>query len=124
MYQLAEDPRPLDKTRLFIESCTSMLPTAENMHLVRSATSLVRSVLNGADIKPLRELIRCAGEWCGEIDDVIAAAGQAVIDEMSELSRLNLHDVVRRVAQIERDVLATTGCRRDMEGNVRTAYAG
>jgi hypothetical protein len=124
MYQLAEERGPIDKTRLFIESCTSMLPTAENMHLVRAATALVRSVLDGADIKPLRELIRCAGEWCSEIDDVIAAAGQSVIDEMSELSRLNLHDVVRRVAQIERDALATAGCRRDMEGNVRTAYAG
>ena len=55
---------------------------------------------------------------------MLAAAGQTVVDEMSELSRINLHDVIRRVAQIERDVLATTGCRRDMEGNVRTAYAG
>jgi hypothetical protein len=124
MYQLATDCRPIDKTRLFIDSCTSMVPSAENMHLVRSATQLVRSVLDGADVKPLREFVRRVGEWCSDIDDVLAVAGQAVIDEMSELSRVGLNDVVRRVAQIERDVLATAGCRRDMEGAVRTVYAG
>ena len=99
-----------------------MLPNAENMHLVRSATKLVRSVLEGADIKPLRDLILRAEAWCNDVDDVLAAAGQAVIDEMHDVSRPTLHDAVRRVAQIERDVFA--GIRRDMEGSVRTAYAG
>ncbi|MDQ6942808.1 MAG: hypothetical protein M3169_09905 [Candidatus Eremiobacteraeota bacterium] len=93
------------------------------MRLVRSATSLVRSVLDGADIAPLREFVHRAGQWCGDVDDVVAAAGQTVIDELETLSRISLHDVVRRVAQIERDALASVG-RRDMEGNLRTAYAG
>jgi hypothetical protein len=122
MYQLATDSVPVDRTRLFIQSCTSMLPTAENMHLVRSATKLVRSVLDGADIKPLRDLIVRAEAWCSDVDDVLAAAGQAVLDEMDDVSRTSLHDAVRRVAQIERDVFA--GVRRDMEGSVRPAYAG
>jgi hypothetical protein len=124
MYQLAApDSRGLDKTRLFIQTCTSMTPTTENMRLVRSATSLVRSVLGGADIGPLREFLRRAEQRCGDIDDVLAAAGQTVIDELETVSRISLHDVVRRVAQIERDALASVA-RRDMEGNLRTAYAG
>ncbi len=53
---------------------------------------------------------------------MLAAAGQTVIDEMDDLSRAGLHDVVRRVAQIERDVFA--GARRDLDGNLRTVYAG
>jgi len=123
MYQLATDCRSNDKTRLFMQTCTSMMPTAENMRLVRSATSLVRSVLDGADIAALREFVRRAEQLCGDVDDVLAAAGEAVIDELGHLSRISLHDAVRRVAQIERDALAS-GARRDMEGNFRTAYAG
>ncbi len=122
MYQLATDCRPGDKTRLFIETCTSMLPTADNLRLVRSATSLVRTALDGADIKPLREFVHKIGQWCGDVDDIVAAAGQAVVDELEDVPRVRLHDVVRRVAQIERDAFA--GLRRDIDGNVRTAYAG
>lgn len=122
MYQLATDGYPVDQTRLFIQSCTSMLPTAENLSLVGSATKLVRSVLDGADIKPLRDFIQRAETWCSDVDDVLAAAGQAVIDEMQGVSRVPLHDAVRRVAQIERDVFA--GVRRDLEGTVRAACAG
>ena len=124
MYQLAvTDSAPADKTRLFIQSCTSMSPTTENMRLVRSVTSLVRSVLGGADIAPLREFLRVTEQKCDDVDDVLAAAGQTVIDEMQNVSRVSLHDVVRRVAQIERDALASIA-RRDMGGNLRTAYAG
>lgn len=121
MYQLASDRHHVDNTRLFIQSCTSMPMTQDNMNLVRSATSLVRNVLNGADIKPLRDLVARAEEWCADVDDVLAAAGQTVIDEMAGLSRVSLHDVVRRVAQIERDVLSV---RPDMGANLRPVYAG
>jgi hypothetical protein len=123
MYQLAADYRAVDKTHLFIQSCTSMVPTPENLRLVRSAASLVRGALDGSDIKPLRDFVRRAEEFCSDVDDVLAAAGQAVIDEMEHLSRVNLHDVIRRVAQIERDVLAPSA-RRGIDGPVRAAYAG
>ena len=123
MYQLAEtDSRPADKTRLFIQTCTSMSPTNENMRLVRSATSLVRGVLGGSDIAPLREFLRVVEQKCDDVHDVLAAAGQTVIDELDSMSRVSLHDTVRRVAQIERDALASVA-RRGMEGNLRTAYA-
>lgn len=123
MYQLAAtDSRAVDKTRLFIQTCTSMIPTAENLRLVRSATSLVRGVLDGADIAPLRDFVVRAEQKCKDVDDVLAAAGQTIIDELDCPSRSGLHDVVRRVAQIERDVLASIA-RRDMAGNLRTAYA-
>jgi hypothetical protein len=100
-----------------------MIPTSDNLRLVRSATSLVRNVLEGADIAPLRDFIHRAQQSCGNVHDVLAAAGQAVVDEMEQLSRIDLHDVIRRVAQIERDALAF-GDRRDVEGHLRTAYAG
>ena len=122
MYQLAAESLSVDKTLLFIQTCTSMSPTAENMRLVRSATTLVRSVLDGADICRLRDFLHRAEQSCADIADVVAAAGQAVVDEVAHGSRLTLHDVVRRVAQIERDALAC-GARRTIEGVVRTAYA-
>jgi hypothetical protein len=100
-----------------------MMPTVENIRLVRCATSLVRSVLDGADIAPLREFVQHTAHKSYDIDDVLAAAGQTVIDELGNVSRIGLHDVARRVAQIERDALAS-GARRDMEGNLHTAYAG
>jgi hypothetical protein len=118
MYQLATDGIGADKTRLFIETCTSMSPNAENMNLVRSAAKLMRAVLNGADLKPLRDFALKAQSFCDEIDDVFAAAGQAVVDEFDDVSHTKLHDVIRRVAQIERDALAP---RRD---TLRTVYAG
>lgn len=122
MYELAMECRPVDKTELFIQTCTSMTPSADTMCLVDSAISLVRSVLDGADIKPLREFVHRVGAWCADIDDVLAAAGQTVVDEMEDLSRIGLHDVVRRVAQIERDAFA--GLRRDvMTTALRPAYA-
>ncbi len=124
MYQLeVPDRRPVDKTALFVQTCTSTTPTVENMRLVRSATSLVRSVLHGADIAPLRDFIQRAEKRCGDVADVLAAAGQTVVDELDVVSRAGFHDAVRRVAQIERDALAS-GARRTMEGNFRTAYAG
>jgi len=122
MYQLAPTERAsTDKTRLFIQTCTSMMPTPENIRLVRSATSLVRSVLDGADIAPLREFVYRAAQWCGDVDDVLAAAGQSVIDEVGVVSRVSLHDVARRVAQIERDAFASG--RRGIGGNLHSAYA-
>ena len=121
MYELAMECRPVDKTDLFIRTCTSMTPSADTMCLVDSAVSLVRSALQG-DIKPLREFVHRVGEWCSDIDDVLAAAGQAVIDEMDDLSRVRLHDVVRRIAQIERDAFG--GLRRDFtEAAIRPAFA-
>lgn len=121
MYQLKSDGY-VDKTRLFIESSTAMPASPENLSLVRSATTLVRRVLNGADIAPLRQFVRDAGSSCADISDVIAAAGQTVVDEMEHLPRTNFYDVIRRVAQIERD--AFIGLRRTMEGPVRVAFAG
>ncbi|MEA2689484.1 MAG: hypothetical protein QOD51_2091 [Candidatus Eremiobacteraeota bacterium] len=122
MYQLASDARHLDTTRLFIQTCTSMAASSDNMNLVESVTTLVRNVLNGADIKPLRDFLTRAEEWCSDLDDVLAAAGQTVIDEMNDFSRIGLHDVVSRVAQIERDAL---GIRRSSTGTtLRPVYAG
>jgi hypothetical protein len=121
VYQLATDG-PLDKTRLFVETCTSMAPTSDNMNLVRSAAKLMRSALNGADLKPLRDFVSNVRELCEDIDDVFAAAGQTVVDELDDVPHATLHDVIRRVAQIERDVLSSDYLRHC--DSRRIAYAG
>ena len=101
-----------------------MSPTAENMRLVRSATSLVRSVLGGADIAPLREFRRAAqSNGAATSTTCLRRPGKRSSTRLQDVSRISLHDVVRRVAQIERDALASVA-RRDMDGNLRTAYAG
>lgn len=121
MYQLANN-RSIDRTQLFIETCTSLAPSSDNMHLVRSATKLMRAALKSADIKPLRDFAAKISEWCDDVDDVFAAAGQTVLDELDDLPHGKLHDVIRRVAQIERDVLTPAPvARRD---TLRTVYAG
>ena len=120
MYQLATDSLGIDRTRLFIETCTSMSPSQDNLNLVRNATKLMRAALNSADLKPLRDFAAKAQSFCDEIDDVLAAAGQAVVDEFDTLPHTKLHDVIRRVAQIERDVLTPTRHR----DTLRTVYAG
>ena len=72
MYQLATDSRSIDKTRLFVETCTSMMPNSDNMNLVRSATKLMRTALNSADLKPMRDIAAKVSERCDDIDDVFA----------------------------------------------------
>jgi hypothetical protein len=119
MYQLAVDSHPIDETRLFVDSCTSMVPTADNMKLVGSATKLMRAALNGADLKHLRDFVAKIQDWCADVDDVLATAGQAVIDELGDVSYTILHDAIHRVAQIERDVLLT-----GYEATLRPAFAG
>ena len=106
MYQLAHDSHPIDSTRLFVETCTSMTPTYDNLNLVDTVAKLIRAAIDGADLKPLRDVLARIQEWSSDVDDVLAAAGQAVIDELGEVSHVILHDVVRKVAQIERDVLS------------------
>jgi hypothetical protein len=90
----------------------------------------VRTVLSGGDIGPLREFLRRADKKCAHVEDVLAAAAQTVIDEVDAVTRISLHEVVRRVAQIERDALASLGRDalaplglRDLQGNFRTVYA-
>lgn len=119
MYQLATEAGPIDRTRLFIESCTSIMPTGDTMNLVRSAAQLMRVALRSSDLKPLRDFVARTSDRCDDIDDVVAAAGQAVVDELDDVPHTMLHDVIRRVAQIERDILNVG--RRD---TLRTVYAG
>jgi hypothetical protein len=122
MYQLAADSRSIDKTQLFVETCTSMVPNSDNVNLVRSATKMMRTALNSADLRPLRDFAAKISEWCDDVDDVFAAAGQSVVDEFDDLPHGKLHDVIRRVAQMERDVLA--GAHAGRRDTLRTVYAG
>ena len=99
-----------------------MPTTAANLGLVQSAMNLVRAALETSDMKPLRDFVARAQEWSADVDDVFAAAGQAVVDGFGDVPRAQLHDVIRRVAAIERDVLAPA--YRDGRDTFRTVYAG
>ncbi len=103
---LAEHRHPVDKTRLFVQTCTSMAPTPDNLHRVREATALVRTAVDSGNVVPLRRLLNRADVRRAGAADVLAAAGEALIDEMGALPRYGLHDLVRRIAQIERDAFA------------------
>jgi hypothetical protein len=103
---LHEHSRSVDKTRLFIETCTSMAPTPANLRRVAEATAVVRAAVDSGDTFALRRLLHRADVRRAGAADVLAAAGEAVIEEMGAISRVNLHDLVRCIAQIERDVMA------------------
>jgi hypothetical protein len=120
MYQLAPERR-VDRTSLFIETCTSMQGSADNLNMIRSTAKLMRVAVATADLEPLKEFMARAEEWCVDIDDVLAAAGQVVVDEYDHLPHQQLHDVIRRVADIERTVLNPARPQRD---TFRTVYAG
>ena len=83
-----------------------MAPTAENLRRVREATAFVRTAVDSGDVSPLRRLLSRADVRRAGAADVMAAAGEAFIDEMGALPRTGLHDLVRRIAEIERDVFA------------------
>jgi hypothetical protein len=105
MYQRAEW-HARDSVVLFVESCTSMAPTKENLSLIKSTASCMRTALEANDIKPLRELIAKAKEWCGDLSDVLAAASHYLIETLGDLPVPALHRAVERVAEIERAVLS------------------
>lgn len=106
MYQRAEW-HERDSVVLFVESCTSMAPTKENLSLIRSTASCMRTALEANDINPLRELIAKAKEWCDDLSDVLAAAGHYLIETLGDLPVSALHRAVERVAEIERTVLCS-----------------
>jgi hypothetical protein len=123
MYQRAETLKR-DSVVLFVESCTSMAPTSENVSLITSTASLMRVALERNDITPLRDLVAKAKEWCENISDVLAAAGQYLIETLGELPLGSLHHVIERVAEIERAVLPDDVFAVRMEGFGARAIVG
>jgi hypothetical protein len=123
MYQLAESPNG-DSVVLFVESCTSMAPTTENLTLIKSTASLMRVALERDDINPLRDLIAKANEWCHDISDVLAAASHYLVETLGQLPIASLHSIIERVAEIERAVLPADVFEFRMEGFAARAVVG
>ncbi len=105
MYQLVEAPA-VDNVSLFLQTCTSMPATPENVRCVRNAAAVVRSAVESGDVAPLRRLLRQSSVRRAGAADVLAAAGDALIDEIGPSSRYALHDLVRRIADVERAAIA------------------
>lgn len=106
MYQLAADraSRPLDDAVVFLDSCSATLATEANVSLVHSAASYMRVALESDNLKPLSDFVGSSLGLGYQLADVLAAAGQLVIDSLGDIPVSLLEKVMRRIAKLQRDV--------------------
>jgi len=106
MYQLAADraDRPSDNGVLFLESCSATLATDANVSLVHSAASMMRLALESDNVRPLSDFVSSSLGLGHELADVLAAAGQLVIDSLGDVPVSQLEKWMRRIAKLQRDV--------------------
>ncbi len=108
MYQLASDfpfVESADPGRVFLESCSVTPATAGNLSLVHSAASMMRLALENDNLKPLSDFVGNALQLGHNLSDVLAAAGQLVIDSLGDVPVSLLEKWTRRIAKLQRDVL-------------------
>jgi hypothetical protein len=107
MYQLATDSAIIaagDPGRLFLESCSTTSATTSNVSLVHSAASYMRVALESDNLKPLSDFVGSSLGLGYELADVLAAAGQLVIDSLGDIPVSLLEKWMRRIAKLQRDV--------------------
>jgi hypothetical protein len=106
MYQLAADRAsvPSDNAGLFLESCSVTAATDANVSLVRFAASYMRVALESDNLKPLSDFVGSALGLGYDLADVLAAAGQLVIDSLGDIPVSLLEKWMRRIAKLQRDV--------------------
>jgi len=128
MYQLANDFAPVgavDDGRLFLESCSATPVTESTLSLVHSAASMMRTALESDNSKPLSDFVGSVLKLGYEISDVLAAAGQLVIDSLGDVPVSMLEKWMRRIAKLQRDVLPLDGFEGfSTEGFGSRAFAG
>jgi hypothetical protein len=106
MYQLAADraSRHSDSAALFLESCSATPASDDNVSLVRAAASYMRLALESDNLEPLNAFV---GSFLGlghALADVLAAAGQLVIESLGDIPLSLLEKWMRRIANLQRDV--------------------
>ncbi len=128
MYQLASDLAPVegaDPGRVFLESCSSTPATAGTLSLVRSAASMMRLALESDNVKPLSDFVGSALGLGHNLSDVLAAAGQLVIDSLGDVPVSLLETWMHRIAKLQRDVFPLDDFDGfSLEGFGSRAFAG
>lgn len=107
MYQLANDIAVVgmaDPARLFLESCSATEATDRTVSLVHSAASMMRLALESDNLKPLSDFVSSSLGLGHDLADVLAAAGQLVIDSLGDVSVSLIEKTMRRIAKLQRDV--------------------
>ncbi len=107
MYQLAAEcgSARSDNASVFLESCSATPATDGNLSLVHSAASYMRLALECDNVKPLADFVGNALQLGHNLSDVLAAAGQLVIDSLGDVPVSLLEKWMRRIANLQRDVL-------------------
>ncbi len=106
MYQLAADraSRRSDSAAVFLESCSATAATEANVSLVHAAASYMRLALESDDLGPLNAFVGSSLGLGHALADVLAAAGQLVIDSLGDIPLSLLEKWMRRIANLQRDV--------------------
>lgn len=94
----------------------------DTLSMVSSTAAMMRIALTSSDLRPLRDFTRVIESRGGDVEDVFAAAGQAVLDGLIDVPYTTLHDSIRSVAELERAVLARRSS--DQRTTLRTTIAG
>ncbi len=108
MYQAANlltGTWPHDNAATFLESCSVTPATDANVSLVHSAASYMRVALESDNLKPLSDFVGSTLGLGYELADVLAAAGQLVIDSLGDIPVSLLEKWMRRIAKLQRHVL-------------------
>ncbi len=88
----------------FLTACTSTAPTRDNVAHVRSLASLLRLALDAGDLNPLQQYVAALRDRCADLADLIAAAQYEVTETLMQLPVRKLHDAVRHLANIVRQI--------------------
>jgi hypothetical protein len=127
MYQLAEDAsvsEMAETSYAFLESCSVTPATDANLKLVRSAASMMRLALESENVKPLSDFVGSALGLGHDLADVLAAAGQLVIDSLGDVPVSLLEKWIHRIAKLQREVFPLDGLGASLEGFGSRAFAG
>ena len=89
---------------MFLASCSATPATDVNVSLVHSAASYMRLALENDNLKPLSDFVGSSLGLGYELADVLAAAGQLVIDSLGDIPVSLLEKWMRRIAKLQRDV--------------------
>jgi hypothetical protein len=114
-----------DSGRLFLDSCSATPATDRTTSLVHSAASYMRLALENDNVKPLSDFVGNALQLGHDLSDVLAAAGQLVIDSLGDVPLSLLEKWIHRIANLQRDVLPLDDFASfSAEGFGNRAFAG
>ena len=103
--RVTSDSAEHDTAADYLRSCSVTPATAVNVSLVRVAASLMRVAIDSDDLSALRDLVTVVRERDIEIDDILAAARQVVIDSFSTASATFMRSIWKRLLALCSELL-------------------